>query len=505
MNCIITIELGTNAVRVFAFDLQGGVLGFQKGSYPTFHEQPDYSEQDPEQMFITMLYVLKKLLNDVVYSQKYEVSSICFSSSMHSLLAVDVDGIPLGNAITWGDNRGKNEAATLKGTPLGNKIYEATGTPIHPMSPLVKIAWLRNNDAERFELTHKFLSIKSYIIQQLTGSCIIDHSIASATGLMNIHTLEWDKLALEFAGINVEKLPKLVPISFSDIKLKREYQNSLRLSSSVRILIGSSDGCLATLGAGVWEQGRATITIEDSGAFRVIGDKVIEDDKQQIFNYRLTDGLIVSGGPTNNGGVIFEWFANQFSEPGTGYDVDRAFSGLIREASAVPAGSDGLIFLPYLLGERAPIWNANARGCYFGLHIRHERRHMIRATIEGILFEMYSIGKTMEAHRSIESLSINGSFASIPFCTQMIADMFNRPVNTLSHGNSIGVGAYLLSATDLGLFTDLEQASKQVKMHQTYLPNAKAHETYQQYFRIFENLTSKLADEFDDLASLSAG
>jgi gluconokinase len=505
MNCIITIELGTNAVRVFAFDLQGEVLGFQKGSYPTFHEQPDYSEQDPEQMFITMLYVLKKLLNEVVYTQKYEVSSICFSSSMHSLLAVDIGGIPLGNAITWGDNRGKHEAATLKGTPLGDRIYEATGTPIHPMSPLVKIAWLRNNDPERFKLTHKFLSIKSYIIQQLTGSCIIDHSIASATGLMNIHSFEWDKSALEFAGISAEKLPRLVPVFFSDIKLKREYQSSLRLSTSVKVLIGSSDGCLATLGAGVWEKGRATITIEDSGAFRVIGDKVIDDPKQQLFNYRLTNDLIVSGGPTNNGGVVFEWFANQFGESDTGYDVERAFASLIREASAVPAGSDGLLFLPYLLGERAPIWNANARGCYFGLHIRHQRRHMIRATIEGILFEILSIGKTMEAHRNIESLSINGSFASIPFCTQMIADMFNRPVNTLSHGNSIGVGAYLLSATDLGIFTDLGEASMQVKMHKTYFPNLKTHKIYQQYFRIFENLTKKLGTEFDDLASLSAG
>jgi len=502
MNCIITIELGTNAVRVFAFDLQGEVIGFQKGSYPTFHEQPDHSEQDPEQMFITMLYVLKKLLNDVVYPKRLEVSCICFSSSMHSLLTVDEDGIPLGNAITWADNRGKKEAMSLKGTALGDAIYRATGTPIHPMSPLVKIAWLRNNDPDRFKLTHKFLSIKSYIIQQLTGSCIIDHSIASATGLMNIHEVKWEPSALEFAGITADKLPQLVPVSYSAMHLKREYQNSLRLSSSVRILIGSSDGCLATLGAGVWDQGRATITIEDSGAFRVIGKEVINDPGQQLFNYRLTNDLIVSGGPTNNGGVIFEWFANQFGEHGTGYDIEQTFTSLIREAAAVPAGADGLLFLPYLLGERAPIWNANARGCYFGLHIRHERKHLIRATIEGILFEMFSIGKTMEAYRKIDSLSINGSFASIPFCTQMIADMFNRPVNTLSHGDSIGVGAFLLSATDLGIYSDLEQASKQVKMHQTFTPNPKAHEIYKQYFKVFENLTQKLSEDFEALAAL---
>ena len=502
MNCIITIELGTNAARVFAFDFQGKVIGFQKGTYPTFHDEPDHSEQDPEQMFITMLYVLKKLLNEVVYPKKYGVSCICFSSSMHSLLAVDEDGVPLGNAITWADNRGKKEAASLKGTELGDTIYKATGTPIHPMSPLVKIAWMRNHDAEKFSQTRKFLSIKSYVVQQLTGACIIDHSIASATGLMNIHTLNWDASALEFAGINADRLPDLVPVTYSDIRLKREYQKSLRLSDSVKILIGSSDGCLATLGAGVWEPGRATITIEDSGAFRVIGEKIIEDSAQRLFNYRLTDRLIVSGGPTNNGGVIFEWFANQFGDPGMGYDLDKTIQDLVKEASTASAGSDGLLFLPYLLGERAPIWNANARGCYFGLHIRHERKHIIRATIEGILFEILSIGKTLEAYREISSLSINGSFASIPFCTQMIADMFNRPVNTLSHGDSIGVGAYVLSATELGIFPNLEQASKVVQMHETFSPDPKAHEVYKQYFKIFESLIAKLGDEFDQLAML---
>ncbi|WP_342648208.1 gluconokinase [Mucilaginibacter sp. CSA2-8R] len=502
MNCIITIELGTNAVRVFAFDFQGKVIGFQKGTYPTFHDEPDYSEQDPEQMFITMLYVLKRLLNEAVYPKKYGVSCICFSSSMHSLLAVDEDGVPLGNAITWADNRGKKEAGSLKGTALGDAIYQATGTPIHPMSPLVKIAWMRNHDPEKFTLARKFLSVKSFVVQQLTGACIIDHSIASATGLMNIHTLNWDASALEFAGISADKLPELVPVSYADIRLKREYQKSLRLSDSVKILIGSSDGCLATLGAGVWEPGRATITIEDSGAFRVIGDKIIKDSAQRLFNYRLTDKLIISGGPTNNGGVVFEWFANQFGDPGTNYDLDKTIQDMVKEASTATAGSDGLIFLPYLLGERAPIWNANARGCYFGLHIRHERKHIIRATIEGILFEILSIGKTLEAYREISSLSINGSFASIPFCTQMIADMFNRPVNTLSHGDSIGVGAFLLSATELGIFPNLEQASKVVQMHETFMPDPKAHQVYLQYFKIFESLIAKVGDEFNQLAML---
>src|SRR5688572_32257323 len=145
MECIITIELGTNAVRVYAFDLQGNVICSMKGSYPTFHLEPDYSEQDPEQMFITMLYVLKNLLTEKIHPNRYKVRYICFSASMHSVLAIDKDGVPLGNVITWADNRGKKEAVNLKNSPNGKRIYEATGTPIHPMSPLIKITWLKNH------------------------------------------------------------------------------------------------------------------------------------------------------------------------------------------------------------------------------------------------------------------------------------------------------------------------------------------------------------------------
>src|SRR6478735_3986936 len=138
MECVITIELGTNAVRAFAFDLTGNLLASMKGSYPTFHIQPDYSEQDPEQIFITMLYVLKNLMNEKIHPQKHKVRCICFSASMHSVLAIDKNGVPIGNAITWSDNRGKQIASTLKTSTAGKKIYTATGTPIHPMSPLVK-------------------------------------------------------------------------------------------------------------------------------------------------------------------------------------------------------------------------------------------------------------------------------------------------------------------------------------------------------------------------------
>jgi len=500
--CVITIEIGTNAVRVFAFDLKGNIIGCTRGTFPTFHPQPDYSEQDPEQVFITMLYVLKNFLSERIHPEKHQVATICFTAAMHSVLPIDKKGVPLGNAIIWSDNRGKREASELKKTSLGTTIYKSTGTPIHPMSPLIKIAWMKERDKERFSKTNKFLSIKSYIIQQLTGEYLIDYSLASATGLFNNQQFRWDANALDYAGINAGKLPELVSVFFSPAKIRKEYQSSLGLSADTRIIFGSSDGCCATLGAGVWSEGKATITIEDSGAMRVVGKKIIQDEQQRFFNYVLTEGYYISGGPTNSGGIIFDWFAKQFGDFRLAHDIENCMDELINDAAKVPAGSDGLLFLPYLLGERAPIWNANARGVYFGLNINHEKKHFVRATIEGILHEIFSIGKTLQEHRPISSLSVNGSFATIPLCSQIIADIFNKPVSICKNLNSVGLGAYLLSATEMGLYKNLDEAAKSVVLEKTYKPNGKSHSIYRKYAEIFERLSSKYSEEFETIANL---
>jgi gluconokinase len=502
MKCIITIELGTNAVRIFAFDLNGIVIGSMKGFYPTFHSQPDYSEQDPEQIFITMLYVLKNLLNEKIHPKKYKVASICFSSSMHSMLAVDRHGVPLSNAFTWADNRAKNEAKEIRGSALADAIYDSTGTPLHPMSPMLKIAWMKKNDAATFKQAGKFLSIKSYVIYQLTGEYLIDYSLACATGMLNIHKIAWEKQALDFAGITPDKLPQLVPVFASAGTLKKAYQNSLGLKEEIKILVGSSDGCMATLGAGIWNSDKATITIEDSSAVRVVGNKMLHDEKKRVFNYLITEDCFVSGGPSNSGGGIFEWFAKQFGDFTTAYDIESCMNNLLQEATKVATGSEGILFLPYLLGERAPIWNPDARAMYFGINIKHERQHFIRATIEGILYEIYSIGKMLNEHRNISSLSVNGSFATIPFCAQIISDMFNKPVDVTKNANSVSIGAFLLAATDMGIFKSLDEAASQIEVGERYSPAENNHKIYMKYFEIFESLTNKLGDEFEKIAAL---
>jgi gluconokinase len=505
MDCLLTIDINTSAVKIHAFDMNGRVICWKKGSYPTFHPQPDYSEQDPEQIFITTLYILKNLLNEHIHPKKYKVKAICFSSSMHSVLPVDKSGNPLGNAIIWADNRGVKESEMLKKLPQHESIFHTTGTPIHPMSPLIKITWIKNHEPERFAQTYKFISVKEYVVKQLTGEYVIDHSIASSTGLFDIHKLKWHQESLDFAGITSEQLSEPVSIFYDDIQFKKEYCVTLGLTQKTKLIIGSSDGCLATLGAGIIGEGKATITIGSSGAVRVAGRQVLRDEKQRFFNYLLTDGYYISGGPTNNGGVVFEWFARQFGDFSEGLEFEAVLNDLFKIASQVKSGSDGLLFLPYLLGERAPLWNANARGMYFGLNINHEQKHFVRATLEGILFEIFSIGKLLETHRNFEDIYINGAYASLPLWTQILADMYGKTVHINDNHDSVAMGAALLGFTKLGIFSNLEEAAATVKSIETYFPNHENHEIYMKYFKIFERLSYKLSEDFEDIVLLQQG
>ena len=337
---------------------------------------------------------------------------------------------------------------------------------------------------------------------QLTGEYAVDHSMASSTGLFNIHQLVWEPQALAFAGISASQLSEPVSVFHQDLKLKKEYVQLLGLSATTKLIVGGNDGCLATFGAGVVEEGAATITIGSSGAMRVAGKRILQDDQQRFFNYLLTEGHYISGGPTNSGGVVFEWFSQQFGSSANHLDYDVATEQLLKEAENVQAGAEGLLFLPYILGERAPLWNANARGVYFGVNINHQRQHFARATVEGIAFEMYSIGKLLQEYRSIDKIYVNGTYASLPFWAQLLADVFGKTVYINDNHESASLGVALLMLTNMGIYGSLTEAARTVTSKETYSPSMTIHHNYAPLFAIFERLSHKLADEFDAIAGL---
>ena len=293
-----------------------------------------------------------------------EIKLLSFSSAMHSLIAMDKNNQPLTECITWADNRASEYADKINNEHNGLEIYKRTGTPIHPMSPLSKIYWLKHEHADIFKNTEKWIDIKTYVFYQLFETYVMDHSIGSATGMMNLNTLNWDKDVLNLLEISEAQLPELVSTTHIMKQVKKNYADIMGINEDTPIVIGASDGVLSNLGVNSYREGEVAVTIGTSGAIRTIIDKPKTDDKGRIFCYVLTEDHYCIGGPVNNGGVVLRWLRDELlaSEVETAkrLGVD-SYDVLTKIASRVKPGANGLLFHPYLAGERAPLWNANAK------------------------------------------------------------------------------------------------------------------------------------------------
>jgi gluconokinase len=505
MEYFIGLDIGTTSTKAIAFDLKGNVISNCNIGYPILHPKASWSEQNPEDMFEAVINCIKCVANENNKNNN-KLLGVSFSSAMHGIMAVNENGQKLTDCIIWADTRSVEYSERIKNSEIGHEIYMKTGTPIHPMSPLCKLAWMKDNMKEVFSNTYKYISIKEYIFFKLFGEYVVDYSIASATGMFDIYELSWNKKSLEVAGISEDKLS--TPVSTTKVfrGMDKKYSDTMGIDMGTPFIIGASDGCLANLGANAVKPGDAAVTIGTSGAIRIIADKPKNDESERIFSYILTEDRFVLGGPVNNGGVIFRWFRDNFSqielEKSKEIGVDP-YELLTEVASKVPAGANGLIFLPYLLGERAPHWDANSRGVFFGINITHKREHFLRAILEGVMFGVYSVGKALEETTgNIDTIYATGGFVRSELWVQMLADIFNKKVVIAESYESSCLGAVVLGMKAIGLIDNIEEVEKLVPISKTYKPDIENHEVYMKTFEIYERLYLKLKDEFVSIGLL---
>jgi len=477
MSYIIGIDIGTTNTKAVAFTDMGAVLADASSSYTAFTGEEDIYELDPRHLWDAVIEVLLEVLSRT--SDRKGLAGVSFSCAMHSLIAVDRKGELLTRAITWADSRSKLFADRLKGSEAGRRIYQHTGTPIHPMSPLCKLLWLREKEPDIFRRTAKFISIKEYIWWKLFGKYQVDHSLASATGLFDIYHFTWYKESLERAGIWEDHLSE--PVACMHIEKGHRLEG---VPDGLPFVIGGSDGCLANLGSNAVKPGETALTIGTSGAIRMTTQSPAYDAEERIFRYILTRELYVCGGATNNGGGAVQWFVSNF---GGG----RSVEDLILKAGAVAPGSDGLVFLPYLLGERAPIWNADARALFFGIKASHGQAHFMRAVLEGVSFSLRQVGASLEETIGpIGHIYASGGFTHSPLWLQMIADIFGRTVYTTSSADASAIGACIMGAYALGIIPRLDDAAaKMIRIKDSYEPRQDVYEsTYTTYTELYRRL-----------------
>jgi gluconokinase len=348
---------------------------------------------------------------------------------------------------------------------------------------------MKETNYEPYKKASKFVSIKEFLLYRWFGRKVVDYSIASATGLFDIHTLSWNQDALGLAGITEDQLFTPVPPTEVLQGLKQSISQRTGLPGNIPFVVGASDGSLANLGIGAINPGEVAVTIGTSGAIRQLVSKPRTDyQAQKTFCYAFTDSLSLIGGATNNGGIVLKWLKETFGN-------NETIESLLSQAEKVPPGSEGLLFLPYLNGERAPIWNSKVRGNLVGLSLSHKKEHIIRAGLEGVIFSIYHVGQELEqlAGRSTKLLA-SGGFARSPLWLQILSDVFNQEVHVpLSHQSSAW-GAAWVGLHAINEVQDLHAIKGSIPLLGTYSPNEENHKQYQELFAAYKHFSLNTND-----------
>lgn len=502
---IVGVDIGTTGCRAVVYLTDGTALASCSTEYPMYTPQMAWAEQDAEKIY----QAFRQVVTGAVKKAKLlpqDIAGIAFSSVFHSMVAVDERGQAVSRLLIWADNRSQQYCEQLKQQHDVQQIYASTGCPVHPMYWLSKIIWFRKEQPHVFQQTAKFISIKEYILYRLCNKFLVDRSLASGTGLYNIHKCQWDTELLAIVGITDEKLSTVVPTTHVETGILPAVAAELGLDSQTPVVIGAGDGVLANVGAGAVKAGQLTATIGTSGAVRVITDAPRVDPKGRTWCYNLTDQYWVLGGAINNGGVALRWVRDKFALPEQHVAEKlglNTYEILSRYASQKPVGSDGLVLLPFFAGERAPYWNANARGILFGLNLNHGKRHIIRATLEGIVYRMFSIFTALEeVSGHVEEIRVGGSFTQSPEWVQIMADVFGRTIMVPDEPEGAAFGAAILGMYALGLIPDISSISNVITIKQIYQPVAENHARYRQLFSLYERIYWKLQDEFAEIAEI---
>lgn len=499
---MVGIDIGTTSTKAVLFSEKGEVIQQANIGYPLHTPDSSTAEQNPEEIFQAVLQALSMIMK--LHSNK-TLSFISFSSAMHSVIAMDEQDQPLTPCITWADNRSEAWSRKIKNELNGHEIYKRTGTPIHPMSPLSKIAWLVNELPEIASKATKYIGIKEYIFKKFFDQYVVDHSLASATGMMNLKTLDWDEEALQIAGITRSQLSDLVPTTKLFSGCNPTLAKEMGIDPQTPFVIGASDGVLSNLGVNAIGKGEIAVTIGTSGAIRTIINEPKTDEKGRIFCYALTEKHWVIGGPVNNGGMVLRWIRDEFAsseiETAKRLGIDP-YEVLTRIAERVRPGADGLLFHPYLAGERAPLWNPDVRGSFFGLTMSHKKEHMIRAALEGVIYNLYTVflALTECMDGPVTRIQATGGFARSRVWRQMMSDIFESEVVVPESYESSCLGACILGLYATGKIETFDVVSEMIGNTYKHLPKEEAVNEYRQLLPIFINLSRILENDYTKIA-----
>ncbi|WP_174612967.1 xylulokinase [Virgibacillus ihumii] len=483
MKYVIGIDLGTSAVKLLLVNKHGNVIQEISKEYPLIQERSGYSEQDPHVWVDQTVAGLTDLLQDFNGDPK-DIEGISFSGQMHGLVLLDEENEVLRNAILWNDTRTTNQCRQIYHAVGEERLLEIAKNPALEGFTLPKLLWVKEHELALFRKAKKFILPKDYLRYKLTGQLHMEYSDAAGTLLLDIRKKEWSKEICALVDIDSTICPPLVDSHAEIGKISFETAVSTGLSETTRIFAGGADNACGAIGSGILEDGRTLCSVGTSGVVLSYEESDDKDFQGRVhyFNHGAPDAFYTMG-VTLSAGNSLSWFKDVFA-------ADESFEDLVSEAGTVPVGANGLLFTPYLAGERTPHADASIRASFVGMDVSHQRQDFVRAVLEGITF---SLNESIHIFRNngkvIDSIVSIGGGAKNEVWLQIQADIFNAKIIKLSSEQGPGMGATMLAAYGCGWFDSLSECADEfLKIESTYTPDRDRAERYKKLFEIYQEV-----------------
>lgn len=495
---LLGIDIGTSACKAAIFNTLGQVIAQSTQSYKVYYPQKDYVEQDANEWWSSVCLAIKDILdnNDI---DKNNIAGIGIDGQSWAALPVDEEGNTLYNAIIWMDTRSSEECEEVRAKGLEKEIFEVCGNIFEPTYTTPKILWMKKNRPDIYEKTYKFLQSNSYIAYKLTGNMTQDLSQGYGLHCFDINKGIWSQRVCDLLGISLDKLPEIYKCDEVIGKVNEKAAKETGLPIGIPVVAGGLDAACGTLGAGVIENGQTQEQGGQAAGMSICLDKALAHEKLILSNHVIPGCWLLQGGTV--GGGSLKWFKEKlgdYEEYIAEKEDKNSFDLLVNQAEDINPGSDGVIFLPYMAGERSPIWDKNAKGVFYGLGFDKTKGHMIRAVLEGVAYSLnHNLLTAEEVDTHVSELVAMGGAANSRLWTQIKSDITGKKIKVPASDTATTLGAALLAGVGVGVYSGYKEAvEKTIKITKEYEPNLENHEIYKRYYEIYLDIYKNLKETF---------
>ena len=504
---LLAHDLGTSGNKAVLYTPDGQLVASRNCPYDTHFFNGNWAEQNPQDWWQATCTSTQELLREAKAGAA-DVAVVALSGQMMGCTPVDKDGNALRPSILYCDQRATKEAAQVLSKIDMKSFYEIAGHRVSSSYTLEKLMWIRDNEPEIYARTHKTLFAKDYINCRLTGRMATDFSDATGANAFDVRTLRWSEKLIGLAGLDGAMFPEAMESVAILGTVTSRAAKETGLKEGTPVALGGGDGSCAGVGVGCIKPGTAYNYLGSSSWIGLTVKEPIVDEQMRTMNWaHCVPGYLHPTGTMQTAGSSHSWLKNTLCQPEVQEAAKKGISpyDLINEAvSRVPAGSNGVLFLPYMLGERTPWWNPQARGAFVGLNLATRREDMLRAVLEGVAMNLGLIVNIFRRHVPIDAVTVIGGGARSGVWRQMMADVFGCPIHSLNFlEEATSMGAAVIGGVAAGIFPDFEVIHRFVRVEHTALPDPERQDFYGRLMLVFEKTYRSLVDVYDDLGRLN--